>query len=173
MKREALIRLSGGQENTLHVGQINLCHRGTKKHNKPKQLQFVSSTQTFALLTHPFVQLQPGREPFAVLVLEPEEPGFPQPDGLDDLKRRSSGLESVVPGGADGNLTPAHCTWSKSCLPVVLGRMANSSSASMVVTRTFSYRGGKNYQTEIWKKQKFLYVEGKSVTENKEHQKTL
>lgn len=31
----------------------------------------------------------------------------------------------------------AQCTWSKSCLPVVLGRMANSSSASMVVTRTF------------------------------------
>lgn len=134
----------------------------------------LAPTQTFALLTHPFVQLQPGREPFAVLVLEPEEPGFPQPDGLDDLKRRSSGLESVVPGGADGNLTPAHCTWSKSCLPVVLGRMANSSSASMVVTRTFIYRGGgKNYQTEIWKKQKFLCVEGKSVSENKERQKTF
>lgn len=31
----------------------------------------------------------------------------------------------------------ARHTWSKSCLPVVLGRMANSSSASMVVTRTF------------------------------------
>lgn len=31
----------------------------------------------------------------------------------------------------------AQCTWSKSCLPVVLGSMANSSSASMVVTRTF------------------------------------
>ena len=31
-------------------------------------------------------------------------------------------------------------TWSKSCFPVVLGRMANSSSASMVVTRTFSCR---------------------------------
>lgn len=28
------------------------------------------------------------------------------------------------------------CTWSKSCLPVVLGRMANSNSASIVVTRT-------------------------------------
>lgn len=32
---------------------------------------------------------------------------------------------------------PHRPTWSKSCLPVVLGRMANSSSASMVVTRTF------------------------------------
>lgn len=31
----------------------------------------------------------------------------------------------------------ARHTWSKSCFPVVLGRMANSSSASMVVTRTF------------------------------------
>lgn len=29
-------------------------------------------------------------------------------------------------------------TWSKSCFPVVLGWMANSSSASMVVTRTFT-----------------------------------
>ena len=29
-------------------------------------------------------------------------------------------------------------TWSKSCLPVVLGWMANSSSASMVVTRTLT-----------------------------------
>ena len=28
--------------------------------------------------------------------------------------------------------------WSKSCLPVVLGWMANSSSASMVVTRTLT-----------------------------------
>lgn len=102
-----------------------------------------AQTQTFALFTHPLVQLQPGRETFAVLVLEPEEPGFPQPDGLDDLKHRGSGLESVVPGDKDGNPTPAHCTWSKSCLPVVLGRMANSSSASIVVTRTFICRGEK------------------------------
>lgn len=31
-----------------------------------------------------------------------------------------------------------HCTWSNSCLPVVLGWMANSSSASTVVTRTLT-----------------------------------
>lgn len=31
------------------------------------------------------------------------------------------------------------CTWSKSCFPVVLGWIANSNSASMVVTRTFSF----------------------------------
>ncbi len=29
-------------------------------------------------------------------------------------------------------------TWSNNCLPVVLGWMANSSSASMVVTRTLT-----------------------------------
>ena len=34
-------------------------------------------------------------------------------------------------------------TWSKSCLPVVLCWMANSSSASIVVTRTFSCNGKK------------------------------
>lgn len=39
-------------------------------------------------------------------------------------------------------------TWSKSCLPVVLGRMANSSSASIVVTRTFIYQR-KNTNAEI------------------------
>lgn len=37
-------------------------------------------------------------------------------------------------------------TWSKSCFPVVLGRMANSSSASMVVTRTFICRRKKNWR---------------------------
>lgn len=133
----------------------------------------LAPTQTFALLTHPFVQLQPGREPFAVLVLEPEEPGFPQPDGLDDLKRRSSGLESVVPGGTDGNLTPAHCTWSKSCLPVVLGRMANSSSASMVVTRTFIYRGGgKTIKLRYGRNKSSCMLREKASSENKEHQKT-
>ena len=31
-------------------------------------------------------------------------------------------------------------TWSKSCFPVVLGWIANSSSASIVVTRTFTWR---------------------------------
>lgn len=34
----------------------------------------------------------------------------------------------------------AQLTWSKSCLPVVLGWMANSSSASIVVTRTLICR---------------------------------
>lgn len=37
--------------------------------------------------------------------------------------------------------TNSQCTWSNSCLPVVLGRMANSSSASIVVTRTFICQG--------------------------------
>lgn len=41
----------------------------------------------------------------------------------------------------------ARHTWSKSCLPVVLGRMANSSSASMVVTRTFICQRGKRKWT--------------------------
>jgi len=34
-------------------------------------------------------------------------------------------------------------TWSKSCFPVVLGWMANSSSASTVVTRTFTCEGSQ------------------------------
>ena len=34
-------------------------------------------------------------------------------------------------------------TWSNSCFPVVLGWMANSSSASMVVTRTLICREGQ------------------------------
>lgn len=34
---------------------------------------------------HPLVQLEPGGEAFAVLILEAEEPGFPQPDRLHYL----------------------------------------------------------------------------------------
>lgn len=59
----------------------------------------------------------------------------------------------------------AHCTWSKSCLPVVLGRMANSSSASMVVTRTFICQEQK--QAEI-QKTRFRYVAGRGISEHKE-----
>lgn len=44
-------------------------------------------------------------------------------------------------------------TWSKSCLPVVLGWIANSSSASMVVTRTLIFEGKKK-RVEIWRERK-------------------
>lgn len=45
----------------------------------------------------------------------------------------------------DGNQrrSRAPLTWSNSCFPVVLGWMANSSSASMVVTRTLICREGQ------------------------------
>lgn len=36
-------------------------------------------------------------------------------------------------------------TWSKSCFPVVLGWIANSSSASIVVTRTFSFENQQSF----------------------------
>lgn len=60
-----------------------------------------------------------------------------------------------------------HRTWSNSCLPVVLGWMANSSSASMVVTRTLTcwkkenksskadpeqQRGSQKVRTDMWLK---------------------
>lgn len=51
---------------------------------------------------------------------------------LNSLGDKTSGL----PRGP-----PKLLTWSKSCLPVVLGWTANSSSASMVVTRTFTCKG--------------------------------
>ena len=38
-----------------------------------------------------------------------------------------------------------HVTWSNNCFPVVFGWMANSSSASMVVTRTFTGFGIFHY----------------------------
>lgn len=37
-------------------------------------------------------------------------------------------------------------TWSKSCFPVVLGWIANSSSASIVVTRTFSFQNQQSFR---------------------------
>jgi len=40
---------------------------------------------TIRLSPHPLVQLEPGGEAFAVLILEAEEPGLPQPDRLDYL----------------------------------------------------------------------------------------
>lgn len=44
-----------------------------------------------------------------------------------------------------------HCTWSNSCLPVVLGWMANSSSASMVVTRTLTCgKTGESRSSVSW-----------------------
>lgn len=38
-------------------------------------------------IPHPLVKFQPGGETFAVLVLEPKEPGFPQPNSLYYLHR--------------------------------------------------------------------------------------
>lgn len=84
MKGEALIRLSGGV-----WGNKVMPPRDEEAQQAQTTLICpCAPTQTFALVIHPLVQLQPGGETFAVLVLEPKEPGFPQPDGLDDLKHR-------------------------------------------------------------------------------------
>lgn len=89
-------------------------------------------------IPHPLVKFEPGGETFAVLVLEPKEPGFPQPNSFHYL-HRWHGQHDTLAYWSVKNRWHRHArhTWSKSCLPVVLGRMANSSSASMVVTRTF------------------------------------
>ena len=43
-----------------------------------------SNTQLH-MSTNPLVELKPGRESFAVLILEPKEPDLSQPNCLDDL----------------------------------------------------------------------------------------
>ena len=75
------------------------------------------------------VKFQPGLVALAVRVLQPEEPDLPQPYRFHHLSNMIFEPFS--------NLL-CMFTWSKSCLPVVLGWMANSSSASIVVTRTFT-----------------------------------
>lgn len=88
---------------------------------------------------HPLVQLKPGGEAFTVLILQAKEPGFPQPDRLHYLNIRNRNTYIIVCLSVcliACLVGDAQYTWSNSCLPVVLGRMANSSSASIVVTRT-------------------------------------
>ena len=75
------------------------------------------------------IKFQPGLVALAVRVLQPEEPDLPQPYRFHHLSNMIFEPFS--------NLL-CMFTWSKSCLPVVLGWMANSSSASIVVTRTFT-----------------------------------
>lgn len=59
---------------------------------------------------------------------------------LYSLIHVESPLESVYwsPKNHTSRRPIVFTTWSNSCLPVVVDWMANSSSASIVVTRTFS-----------------------------------
>lgn len=127
------------------------------KHAQTTLFCLHAQAQTFTTLTHPLVQLQPGRETFAILVLEPKEPGFPQPDGLDDLKNRSSGFESVVPGNTDGNLNASAVYLVKELFASRAGQdgklqlSIHGCNADIYLP---GEGGGKNYQTEIRKKKK-------------------
>lgn len=115
-------------------------------------------------IAHLFIELEPCRETLRVLVLESKVPNLPQPDGLNDLKykrkcylymfqyfweqlkkvKEQIWLQLKFPSLQSGNYKMMKVkskmsksqTWSKSCFPVVLGWMANSSSASIVVTLT-------------------------------------
>lgn len=54
----------------IHVWYVGLCHHGRLRHK---------------LSPHPFVELEPCGEAFAVMILKAKEPGFPQSDCLHYL----------------------------------------------------------------------------------------
>lgn len=60
---------------------------------------------------HPLVQFEPGGETFAVLVLEPKEPGFPQPDSLYYLCTWHGQHDPLASRLADTQTQPSRSTY--------------------------------------------------------------
>lgn len=59
--------------------------RTSQRSNRTRENVFIGWFFIQKQPPHPLVELEPGGETFAVLVLEPKEPGFPQPDSLHYL----------------------------------------------------------------------------------------
>ena len=80
-----LISLEGGHMTKIitisDVSKMHLCSTA-QNHWDYKRDTILSGEIS---LSHPLVELQPGGEALAVLILQAEEPGLPQPDGLYNL----------------------------------------------------------------------------------------
>lgn len=106
--------------------------------------------------THLLVEFQPCGETLCVLILESKVPNLPQANSLNNLQaqerieggqdqKTNKSTKGCTSSSGQTRVCSSYCkcssggqthTWSNSCFPVVLGWMANSSSASIVVTLT-------------------------------------